>query len=112
MKYLSPVLMLVLAGCASSQAPSSNDSMEWQQYGIQRAEAGYTKLAEHEFHKDDELYAAYSKGYEAGRKNYCAQDAFSLGESTRYYRGICDDVDDRFHREYELGKTLRGSKRY
>ncbi|EKM22141.1 hypothetical protein VCHENC03_3280 [Vibrio sp. HENC-03] len=86
--------------------------MEWKQYGMQRAEAGDTKLSMQEFNKDDELYMAYSNGYESGRANYCAQDAFTLGESRRYYRGICDDLDDRFRREYELGRTAKGSKRY
>ncbi|MCX2788426.1 DUF2799 domain-containing protein [Vibrio sp. Sgm 5] len=112
MKYLSPMILLLLVGCSSTIPPSSNDSMEWKQYGMQQAEAGDTKLSMQEFNNGDELYVAYSNGYEAGRSNYCAQDAFSLGESRRYYRGICDDVDDRFRREYELGRTAKGSKRY
>ncbi|OHY90118.1 hypothetical protein BI375_07675 [Vibrio rotiferianus] len=112
MKYLSPIILLLLVGCSNSTPPSGTDNMQWNQYGMQRAEAGDTKLSMQELNKDDELYMAYSNGYETGRANYCAQDAFSLGESRRYYRGICDEIDDRFRREYELGKTLKGSKRY
>ncbi|MGR5058166.1 DUF2799 domain-containing protein [Vibrio rotiferianus] len=112
MKYLSPIILLMLVGCSNSTPPSGTDSMQWNQYGMQRAEAGDTKLSMQELNKDDELYMAYSNGYETGRANYCAQDAFSLGESRRYYRGICDEIDGRFRREYELGRTLKGSKRY
>ena len=112
MKYLSPIILLLLVGCSNSTPPSGTDSMQWNQYGMQRAEAGDTKLSMQELNKDDELYMAYSNGYETGRDNYCAQEAFSLGESRRYYRGICDEIDDRFRREYELGRTLKGSKRY
>ncbi|MGR4989650.1 DUF2799 domain-containing protein [Vibrio rotiferianus] len=117
MKYVSALLLIFLVGCSNTMLPTAtSDDVDWEKYGMMAAESGEVKLSENEFAAqgidDGATYMAYSSGYEAGRGQYCAQDAFSLGESRRYYRGICDDLNDRFRREYELGRTLKGSKRY
>jgi hypothetical protein len=108
MKYLVLVFSIVLFGCAQSP-PSTSNVDDWQLFGEQTAMKGFTKKDEATLSKsavspiDSELYAAYDKGYEAGRIEYCSQNPRSLGRKGEQYHGICDDIDKFFRMKFEGG---------
>lgn len=106
---LAMLALLVVAGCAShSNMPNSADSQAWQSYGEQAAAKGLVEhsqpqLAKNSSNLTDEAYMAYQKGYAAGQKQYCSQNAAWLGSTGQAYRGICDNIDPFFRQDYTAG---------
>ena len=108
MKYLVLVFSVVLFGCAQT-LPTTSNTDDWQMFGEQMAMKGHTKKDESSLAKsasspiDSELYAAYDKGYEVGRAEYCSQNPRALGRRGETYNGICDDIDKWFGFNFERG---------
>lgn len=112
MKVQFVLVVLLLAGCATQLPPLSNVESDWSEYGKQRAEQGFLKQSEVKLAKLDqggvfnqELYLAYSDGYEQGRLEYCSQSAYMLGVVGKPYAGICDRIDPFFKQDYISGRN-------
>ena len=111
MKLQFVLVALMLAGCVTQPPPLSNIEGDWSDYGKQRAEQGFLKQSEAKLAELDqggvfsqELYRAYSNGYEQGRVEYCNQSAYMLGVKGKPYLGICQRIDPFFQQDYMSGR--------
>ena len=111
MKLQFVLVALMLAGCVTQPPPLSNIEGDWSDYGKQRAEQGFLKQSEAKLAELDqggvfsqELYLAYSNGYEQGRVEYCNQSAYMLGVKGKPYLGICQRIDPFFQQDYMSGR--------
>ncbi|KGY11143.1 hypothetical protein NM22_17260 [Vibrio tubiashii] len=111
MKLKLVLATLLLAGCTSQPPPLSSVDSDWFDYGKQRAEQGLLKQSEIKLAKLDQsgifnqdLYLAYSNGYEQGRADYCSQSAYMLGVMGKPYAGICERIDPFFQQDYISGR--------
>ncbi|WP_241033852.1 DUF2799 domain-containing protein [Vibrio maerlii] len=118
MKILIAVTFIfMLVGCSQPE-PLANNSETWRQFGVDQAQKGWLKKSETKMAKyssseavNQELFMAYSEGYEEGRAAYCQQDAYLLGITGRTYLGICDELDWRFRQDYDTGRASKPSGR-
>ena len=111
MRYLGLLVSLLLIGCVQTSLPIASTVDAWQAFGTERALNGNIKLSEASLVKmmndsglEASLYAAYSQGYEAGRAEYCAQNAYILGVKGQQYLGICDQINIWFRDDYNAGR--------
>ncbi|ANP63557.1 MULTISPECIES: DUF2799 domain-containing protein [Vibrio] len=109
--FVIGVMALLLAACAQTTLPTSNNVTDWQVFGKQSALDGLRELSEERIAKLDdvnhataELIMAYQAGYQQGKQEYCEQSAYMLGVIGRPYFGICDDVDPFFQHDYDAGR--------
>lgn len=112
MRYILTLGLMLLVGCASQPTPLSSAQGDWFDYGQARAEKGYLQQSEKQLAKLDqgnylnqELYTAYTMGYENGRESYCGQNAYMLGVTGKPYLGICDQLDPFFNQDYISGRN-------
>ncbi|MDR9826867.1 DUF2799 domain-containing protein [Vibrio sp. FNV 38] len=113
MKLFSLLLLSgSIVGCAAIETPQSTSASVWHSYGLEQGEKGWVKLTQARLTELDttqtfnqELYAAYTQGYEVGRDNYCQQSAFDLGLSGNTYLGVCDRQYPNYRQQYVSGKT-------
>ena len=110
--FVIGVMALLLAACAQTTLPTSNNVTDWQVFGRQSALDGLRELSEERIAKLDdvnhatpELIMAYQAGYQQGKQEYCEQSAYMLGVRDMPYFGICDDIDPFFKQNYESGRT-------
>ncbi|TXY29864.1 DUF2799 domain-containing protein [Vibrio mimicus] len=103
--------VVLLSGCATVEVPPTGSPAAWEAFGQQQGEQGKIKLTQAQMLKQDEqqlmdeqLYQAYSQGYEQGRQQYCQQSAYLLGVSGKYYLGVCDDINIWFRQDYASGR--------
>ncbi len=97
-QWLAAIAVAVLAGCSAQPDTTSFTSTDWQAYGYEEGLAGREQLVS--VSGDS---SAYIQGYEQGRQEYCAQDAFELGKLQRPYHGVCDTVNPDFRAAYVEG---------
>lgn len=115
---MASLTLLLLVACAQSSGPASNEPSDWRQYGKEEALVGYVKQTTQELAAaatvsvTNEIYSAYSDGYEQGRAEYCKQDPKILGKKGELYRGICDELRPTFRTWYNNGKASRGRSLY
>ncbi len=115
---IASLTLLLLVACAQSSGPASNEPSDWRQYGKEEALVGYVKQTKQELAAaatvsvTNEIYSAYSDGYEQGRAEYCKQDPKILGKKGELYRGICDELRPTFRTWYNNGKASRGRSLY
>ncbi|MCF7509243.1 MULTISPECIES: DUF2799 domain-containing protein [Vibrio] len=109
--FVIGAMALLLAACAQTTLPTSNNVTDWQVFGKQSALDGLRELSEERIAKLDdvnhvtpELIMAYQAGYQQGKQEYCEQSAYMLGVIGRPYFGICDDVDPFFQHDYDAGR--------
>ncbi|CAH8196808.1 DUF2799 domain-containing protein [Vibrio aestuarianus] len=104
---MKPILLLltfVLFGCAVQPTPTTSVNSDWLQFGLQQGERGLLKLSVEKLATSDELYLAYSDGYEQGRAMYCQQNAYILGVIGKPYLGVCDKDNVFFQQDYISGR--------
>ncbi|MCY9869412.1 DUF2799 domain-containing protein [Vibrio barjaei] len=102
----SLITVVFMSGCTQTAFPTDGTSDSWQTFGYEQSKKGYMKKTPEELSVNDAaLETAYSKGYEKGRIEYCAQDAYKLGIMGKSYLGICDDLDWRFRMKYNDGRS-------
>lgn len=119
MRYILILGLVLLVGCASQPTPLSSAQGEWFDYGEVRGGKGYhpqskrqlAKLDQHRY-LNQELYAAYTMGYEQGRQSYCEQNAYMLGVKGRPYRGVCDQINPFFKQDYQSGRNSRAGSMF
>ncbi|MDA0111135.1 DUF2799 domain-containing protein [Vibrio sp. La 4.2.2] len=118
MRLLFIIGLLIMSGCAQQVSLTSVMPQDWQQHGQEQALIGYEKLSVQQLQSSttidftEDLYQAYSNGYEEGRIAYCQQDPSILGKRGEMYRGICDDIKPTFRTWYNNGKASRGRYGY
>ncbi|MGF1697391.1 DUF2799 domain-containing protein [Vibrio lamellibrachiae] len=116
MKYLWLLVVLFTVGCAQLMTPESIAEADWAEFGKQRGLDGQLfhsqeRLAKHDSQDilTDELYMAYSTGYDEGKVEYCSQSAHMLGVMGKPYRGVCDDIKTFFRQDYNSGRESSGA---
>lgn len=104
MKTMLLMVSLILVGCSTTMNKDTmgDDSryyslQDWTEYGQQQGLKGEIKLSPVALNSkavqmSEDVYAAYSQGYENGRQEYCQQSAYILGLKSMPYNGVCHDT--------------------
>ncbi|WP_070963345.1 DUF2799 domain-containing protein [Vibrio sonorensis] len=118
MRFIPILLIAFTFGCTTMPFPDSADASQWEDLGKQRALNGYSAQSQDRLSKaagqmvSNELYTSYRLGYEAGRDEYCSQNAYMLGVKRVPYSGVCDLIDPFFKQDYISGKGSTAGARF
>ncbi|WP_158264542.1 DUF2799 domain-containing protein [Photobacterium rosenbergii] len=104
MKRLFTALsIVVLSACSSTENTYSNID-NWDEHGYRTGLSGEVAKQESKFsYADKDNYNEYLNGYKRGQQAYCEQDAYLLGLTSQPYKGVCDEIDNSFAFDYQLG---------
>ena len=106
MKKLLSVLVVLLAGCVSSETQLAADG-NWHQIGYQDGVKGHTERSYRDLSKLGAAnQAEYDQGYEEGILEYCNPNvAYQIGLNGQEYMGVCDHLKSgqKFRMEWQRG---------